>query len=85
MTTEELNTLVSIGNTIAKNLLIKDDAVNWANFKCVQALEYHDNYDVQGIQLVFAKADPNANELKQDISKELVKAGYKGIEVIVEW
>jgi len=85
MTPEELNTLVSVGNTIAENMLIKDNAVNWANFKCVQALEYHDNYVMQGIQLVFAEADPNADKLKKDISKELVKAGYKGIEIITEW
>ena len=85
MNTDELNTLVSIGNTIATNIFIKDAAVNWANFKCVQALEYHDNYGVQGIQLVFAEADPGANKLKKDISEELVKAGYTGIEVILEW
>ena len=84
MTTEELCTLVSVGNTIAKNLLIKDDAVNWANFKCIQALEYHDNYSNSGIQLMFAKADPSANEIIRIISKELVKAGYVGIEVILE-
>jgi hypothetical protein len=85
MTPEELNTLVSVGNIIAKNLYIKDDAVNWANFKCVQASEYHDNYGEQGIQLVFTEADPNADKLKKAISRELVKAGYEGIEIILEW
>ena len=85
MNTEELNTLLSVGNTIAKNLLIKDEAVNWTNFKCTQALEYRDNFGDSGIQLLFAKADPNANEIIQTISKELVKAGYVGIEVILEW
>lgn len=85
MTTEELNTLVSVGNAIAENILIKDGAVNWANFKCTQALEYHDNYGDHGIQLLFAEADPNANEIIKTIHVELVKAGYVGIEVILEW
>ena len=85
MTTDELNTLVSVGNTIAKNLLIKDNAINWADFRCTQALEYHDNYGDSGIQLLFAEADPNRIETIKSISEELVKAGYVGIEVMLEW
>lgn len=86
MNTEELNTLINVGNTIAENLLKEFSISNIASFSCLQAQEYHDNYGKQGIRLIFRKniTDDN-NTFKTYISEELVKAGYTGIEVILEW
>ena len=85
MTPEELNTLVSVGNTILKNMPKLQDAVNWVDLRCIQAKHWNDNNGDSGIQLIFCKAYPNAAILQEYIRTELKKLNYVGIEVITEW
>jgi hypothetical protein len=60
-------------------------AINWADLGCTEARSWTNHHGETGYSLIIEEASPDAYELAQFIQAELDKAGFKIIEIQLEW
>ena len=60
-------------------------AVNWADFQCVCAEWYVEDYSGVDYRVYIEEASPDNTEVINFIADELAILGYKNIEIRLEW
>lgn len=68
-----------------QGLHFEDEAINWADLRCVEAEEYVTDKGDEGVRVYIEEAAPVNTKFKVEVVERLEKAGYYGIEVLTEW
>lgn len=63
----------------------RDEAVNWADLKCIGAEWFVDDDGVPGHRVWVDEADPAAYRLRGFVAGYLERAGFAGVHVLLEW
>jgi hypothetical protein len=61
------------------------DAVNWADLACVQAIHWEDDEGDSGYLVLIREAAPDAWKFRTEITRLLSDAGFPNIAVKTEW